>query len=265
MPISASTLSALQKVGAAAFTADEKLKKEVGVYAQRVNTAIFSNPYHLGNDALIESWKVVARLSKTLAGIEEELRSLYRVASELVEDEQPSVRETRALAAPAPSAASTDTKPAAPKSTSQTVDLSATTVKVKTPAKKPTPKPAAVAAPAAKPAASTPPKALATKSSQGNKAPAKSQAAQKVVAPAAAPAKPAKKVPASPVKAAAAPAKAKPVAPAKKAATPSSVAPTPALICRPPSKRMLLSTSTRPRCTRQPVFRWARLVLPWRA
>ena len=100
MSISTSTLNAIQKVGAAAFTADDKLKKEVQSYAERVNLAMLKNPYNLGNDALIEGWKVVARLAKSMLGIEEELKNIHRIASELTQDDQPSVRETPALAAP---------------------------------------------------------------------------------------------------------------------------------------------------------------------
>lgn len=101
MSLSISTLTAIQKVGAAAFTADERLKKEATHYAERVHAAITNNPYNLGNDNLIENWKVVARLSQTLAGIEEELKRVYQVAAELTGDDQPSVREIPALAAPA--------------------------------------------------------------------------------------------------------------------------------------------------------------------
>lgn len=100
MSLSNSTLSAIQKAGAAAFTADVKLKSAVKEYAERVNAAIATNPYNLGNDALFENWKVVARLSQTIAGIEEELKKVYRVASELTADDQPTVREIPALAAP---------------------------------------------------------------------------------------------------------------------------------------------------------------------
>ena len=101
MSLSISTLTAIQKVGAAAFTADEKLKKESRQYAERVHAAITNHPYSLGNDNLIENWKVVARLSQTLAGIEEELKKVYQVAAELTGDDQPSVREIPSLAAPA--------------------------------------------------------------------------------------------------------------------------------------------------------------------
>lgn len=105
MSLSNSTLSAIQKAGAAAFTADVKLKSAVKEYAERVNAAIATNPYNLGNDALFENWKVVARLSQTIAGIEEELKKVYRVASELTADDQPTVREIPALAAPTHSVA----------------------------------------------------------------------------------------------------------------------------------------------------------------
>jgi hypothetical protein len=124
MSISISTLTAIQKVGAAAFSADEKLKKEVQSYAERVNMAMVKNPYNLGNDALIDAWKVLARLSKTMMGIEEELKTMHRIASELTQDDQPSVRDTPALAAPV-----------SKKEATKKVDAAVTTVKVKTKAK----------------------------------------------------------------------------------------------------------------------------------
>lgn len=100
MSLSNSTLNAIQKVGAAVFTADAKLKKEVSDYAERVNAAITKNPYNLENDTLIEGWKVVARLSRTLTGIEEELRNVYQVASKLAADDQPVVSDMPALPGP---------------------------------------------------------------------------------------------------------------------------------------------------------------------
>ena len=120
MSISTSTLNAIQKVGAAAFTADDKLKKEVQIYAERVNLAMLKNPYNLGNDALIEAWKVVARLSKSMLGIEEEFKNIHRIAAELTQDAQPSVRETPALAAPV-----------VKQKKAKKVDAAVTTVKVK--------------------------------------------------------------------------------------------------------------------------------------
>lgn len=100
--ISSSTLSAIQKVGQAAFAADERLKKEAAKYSDLVHAAITKNPYNLGNDTLIENWKIVARLSQTLAGIEDELKKVFQVASELIDEEQPLVREVQTLAGPEP-------------------------------------------------------------------------------------------------------------------------------------------------------------------
>jgi hypothetical protein len=91
MSLSSSTLVAIQKAGAAVFTADEKLKQAAKNYADRVNAAMASNPDSLGNDALIENWKTVARLSQTLAGIEAEIKKVYQIASELTGEDQPSV------------------------------------------------------------------------------------------------------------------------------------------------------------------------------
>lgn len=98
MSLSSATLSALQQAGAAAFTADLELKNAVREYAERVTAAMLINPSHLGNDAMFESWKMIARLSQTMSGIEEELRKVYHVASELIDDDLPHVLQ--ALSAP---------------------------------------------------------------------------------------------------------------------------------------------------------------------
>lgn len=100
MTLSISTLAAIQKVGAAAFSADTKLKAAARDYAERVSVAITEDPDKQGNDSLIENWKIVARLSQTLEGIEEELKKVYQVASQLVADDQPSQREAAAPATP---------------------------------------------------------------------------------------------------------------------------------------------------------------------
>lgn len=110
MSVSTSTLSAIQKVGAAAFTADEKLKAAVKKYAERVNDAMVANPYGLGNNTLFETWKVLARLSQTMAGIEQELKKVYLVASELAADDHPDGVQVLSLAAPAPSVAAKSSK-----------------------------------------------------------------------------------------------------------------------------------------------------------
>lgn len=100
MSLSSSTLAAIQKVGAAAFVADEKLRTEVKEYGDRVHAAIKKNAYSLGNDTLIENWKVAARLQQTLMGIEQELKKVYQVAADLIADDQPVVRDMPTLATP---------------------------------------------------------------------------------------------------------------------------------------------------------------------
>lgn len=100
MSLSKTTLSAIQQAGAAVFTADAELKNSVKDYAERVNAAMAANPFGLGNDALFENWKLVARLSQTMAGIEEELKKVHALASELTGDDGPAEHALPALSAP---------------------------------------------------------------------------------------------------------------------------------------------------------------------
>ena len=86
MSLNQELLATIQKAGAAVFDADAQLKLAVKAYAERVHAAVGSDPYHLGNDALFENWKLVARLSQTMSAMEEELRKVYQVASELNDD-----------------------------------------------------------------------------------------------------------------------------------------------------------------------------------
>ena len=94
MSLSSSTLVAIQKAGAAVFTADEMLKLAAKNLADRVNASMTTNPDNLDNDALIESWKTVARLSQAMAGIEAEIKRVFQSASELTSVVQPSVAAT---------------------------------------------------------------------------------------------------------------------------------------------------------------------------
>ena len=100
MSLTSSHLSALQQAGAAVFTADAELKNAVQAYAERVTAAMQANPFGLGNDALFENWKRVARLSQTVAGIEEELKKVFFMAEELMGEDTPAVQPVPALSAP---------------------------------------------------------------------------------------------------------------------------------------------------------------------
>jgi hypothetical protein len=116
MSLSSTTLLVLQKVGAAAFAADAKLKAEVKDYSQRVHEAMVANPDGQKNDALFANWKIVSRLSQAISSIEEELKKLFATAA--------------ALGAEAPAAApvakvAKNTKPAAPKRNVKKVGKSA--------------------------------------------------------------------------------------------------------------------------------------------
>lgn len=100
MSLSNTTLSAIQQAGAAVFAADAELKNASRDYAERVNAAMVSNPFGLGNDALFENWKLVARLAQTMAGIEQELKKVHQLASDLTADDAPTTGAAPALAAP---------------------------------------------------------------------------------------------------------------------------------------------------------------------
>lgn len=126
MSLDQELLATLQKAGAAVFEADAQLKLAVKSYGERVHAAVGSNPFHLGNDTLFENWKLVARLSKTVAAMEEDLRNVYRIAGAL-SDVEPSLPELMpALSAPAPQAPAETVSPLAADSR-----LTATDVKIK--------------------------------------------------------------------------------------------------------------------------------------
>jgi len=138
MSLSKAMLEALQKAGSAVFDADAQLKLTVKAYGERLHAAVGTNHYHLGNDALFENWKLVARLSQTLTGMEEELRKVYQVASELSDVEPPALAAMPALGAPGLASLPSGVSPVASKSTSavktaadKTNTLAATDVKIK--------------------------------------------------------------------------------------------------------------------------------------
>ena len=126
MSLNKELLATLQKAGAAVFDADAQLKLAVKSYGERVQAAVGANPFHLGNDTLFENWKMVARLSKTVAAMEEDLNNVYQMASAL-SDVEPSLPElVTALSAPAPDAAAEMAL-----SPTQDNSLAATDVKIK--------------------------------------------------------------------------------------------------------------------------------------
>lgn len=142
MSLNKELLATLQKAGAAMFDADAQLRLAVKHHGERVQAAVAANPFHLGNDTLFENWKMVARLSQTVAAMEEDLRNVYQMAGAL-SDVEPSLPDVMpALEAPAPEAPARSGSPLVSVSS-----LAATDVKIKTkkraPAAKPGPVPAA--------------------------------------------------------------------------------------------------------------------------
>ncbi len=121
MSLPSSTLSAIQKAGAAVFTADEKLKKAVKACAERVHAAIAANPYDPQNDRLMEDWKTAARLSQTFARIEAEIQKAFQIAAKMNDADQPGGVPSPVIAAPARAAATLKTATKKARQTSKPV------------------------------------------------------------------------------------------------------------------------------------------------
>ncbi len=80
MSISTAALDALQSAGAAAFAAQMELQKSADVISEQIQASLKTNAFDVGNDALFEDWKKLARLAQTVTHIEAELRKVYAVA-----------------------------------------------------------------------------------------------------------------------------------------------------------------------------------------
>lgn len=230
MTISNATISSIQKTGAAAYAASEKLKKEADNYAKRVREALNDNPFDLNNDALIENWKIVAKLVQTLTGMENELKNIHRIASNLTTEEAEIQPTHKVLSLLAPVASDTQpkskasknqdavdvtpkkskrAKPAAPVSKKTATKAAAKAVKAvavaatkpaapKAPAKTPTKAPAKASAKATKALKVTRAVKTATKPAKAAKAATASVAATLVPVKATKPAKARLKSPAKP-------------------------------------------------------------------
>ena len=105
MSLASSTLAAIQQAGAAVYAADADLKQATQTYAARVATAMAANPFGLGNDALFENWKTLARLSQSMTAIEAELKKIYFLAEDVADPDVSAATALPALAAPTASTA----------------------------------------------------------------------------------------------------------------------------------------------------------------
>ena len=87
MTISSSTIAAIQKLGAQAFAAKEKLVASTNDYAEKVNAAMKKNPHDPAIAGLQTAWQAVAQIAKSLENIEDELAKAYAAASRLVKSD----------------------------------------------------------------------------------------------------------------------------------------------------------------------------------
>jgi hypothetical protein len=85
--ISKSTINAVQKAGAAIFEADTELRAALKVYSEKVTTAVGREPFNIGNDAMFENMKSLARFSQTVGQIEMEMQKVHAFLSGLAADE----------------------------------------------------------------------------------------------------------------------------------------------------------------------------------
>ena len=81
MPLNPQILTLLQTAGQSLYDADLALQATVTEYGDSVKSAMKANPFDLGNDERFEEWKTIARLSKAVAQIEDELKKVYGVAN----------------------------------------------------------------------------------------------------------------------------------------------------------------------------------------
>ena len=88
MTLSPQLLVAIQTAGASISDADSALKTALKDYADKIASAMGSNPFDIGNDAMFEEWKSVARLSQAVTRIEKELRQVFEATSQLTGTKQ---------------------------------------------------------------------------------------------------------------------------------------------------------------------------------
>ena len=81
--------------------ADGALKEALKDYPSQVSISMGSNRFDVGNDALFEEWKSVARLSQSVTRIEQELRQIFEATSLIAGTKQLAAPVTRQIAASA--------------------------------------------------------------------------------------------------------------------------------------------------------------------
>lgn len=100
MPLNSQILALLQKAGQSLYDADQALQASVRETADAVQSSMSKNPFDMDNDTRFEEWKTIARLSKAVAQIEDELKKVYGVANAWTSLDAPPLSNTTAIALP---------------------------------------------------------------------------------------------------------------------------------------------------------------------
>lgn len=87
MSITPKTLSAIQQAGAAIDKARELLAHSVTDHAQRVMGAIKHDPTHRDNEQSLEDWKALTQLAREVELAEQQFRTIYFTAEQMVMQE----------------------------------------------------------------------------------------------------------------------------------------------------------------------------------
>jgi hypothetical protein len=87
MSLSKSTLSAIQNAGLGLHKATVVVSAAVREQAEHMVATVASQPFQAEGEQAFANFKILARLSQDLLGIEEQLRQLYNTAAELASPE----------------------------------------------------------------------------------------------------------------------------------------------------------------------------------
>lgn len=83
MAVNTETLQSIQRAGSALRDAHHLLAQEVSQQARQVSEAMSSDPFNIASDEQFESWKTVARMARSIAAMEEQLKGVYFAAADL--------------------------------------------------------------------------------------------------------------------------------------------------------------------------------------
>lgn len=77
------TIESIQRAGTALHSAQALLAEEAARQSQRVNASIEGDPFNVSADSEFEYWKGIARMSQSVAMMEEQLKKIYFAAVNL--------------------------------------------------------------------------------------------------------------------------------------------------------------------------------------